>query len=62
MTGGREQFYDPTAETGSVFLEVVMKTFCLVIIVAISVAVKDFARAAELPVITVAMVDRKSVV
>jgi ABC-type nitrate/sulfonate/bicarbonate transport system substrate-binding protein len=41
---------------GSVFLEVVMKTFCLVIIVAISVAVKDFARAAELPVITVAMV------
>jgi ABC-type nitrate/sulfonate/bicarbonate transport system substrate-binding protein len=41
---------------GSVFLEVVMKTFCLVIIVAISAAVKDFARAAELPVITVAMV------
>src|SRR5215467_1760512 len=41
---------------GSVFLEVAMKTFCLVIIVAMSVAVKDFARAAELPVITVAMV------
>lgn len=33
-----------------------MKTFCLVIIVAMSVAIKDFASAAELPVITVAMV------
>jgi NitT/TauT family transport system substrate-binding protein len=45
-----------SSEPGSVFLEGVMRTFLSIIIVVMSVTTGDFADAAELPVITVAMV------